>query len=107
MATLETKPPPRPPARTEPPRPETPSPPSSPITERFPALDKLAFTSRRRRGAFIQQNTASGCAAASLAMVLAYHGRRLRLDDVRKVTGFGRDSADALAIVSAARVFGL
>ena len=56
---------------------------------------------------FIQQNTASDCGAASLAMVLAYHGKHLRLDDVRKVTGFGRDGADALAILSAARVFGL
>ena len=37
----------------------------------------------------------------------AYYGKHLRLDDVRKVTGFGRDGADALAILSAARVFGL
>ncbi len=105
MATLETKPP----ARTEPsePPPASPASPASPIGERFPALDKLAFTSRRRRVPFIQQNTASDCGAASLAMALAYHGKHLRLDDVRKVTGFGRDGADALAILSAARVFGL
>jgi ABC-type bacteriocin/lantibiotic exporter with double-glycine peptidase domain len=40
-------------------------------------------------------------------MVLAYFGKNLRLDDVRKVTGFGRDGADALALLSAGRVFGL
>jgi ABC-type bacteriocin/lantibiotic exporter with double-glycine peptidase domain len=40
-------------------------------------------------------------------MVLAYYGKNLRLDDVRKVTGFGRDGADALALISAGRVFGL
>jgi ABC-type bacteriocin/lantibiotic exporter with double-glycine peptidase domain len=108
MATLETKPPET--AGTgssEPPASPPSSAPASPIAERFPALDKLAFTSRRRRVPFIQQNTASDCGAASLAMVLAYHGKHLRLDDVRKVTGFGRDGADALAILSAARVFGL
>src|SRR4051794_31734136 len=78
-----------------------------PLQERFPALEKLAFSRRRNRVPFIQQNTASDCGAASLSMVLAYHGKHLRLDDVRKITGFGRDGADALAILSAARVFGL
>ena len=77
------------------------------LHDRFPALDKLAFAGRRQRVPFIQQNTASDCGAASLTMVLAYHGKHLRLDDVRKITGFGRDGADALAILSAARVFGL
>jgi hypothetical protein len=90
--------------------PETASPdpqPPEPLHERFPALEKLAFSRRRNRVPFIQQNTASDCGAASLSMVLAYHGKHLRLDDVRKITGFGRDGADALAILSAARVFGL
>ena len=78
-----------------------------PLQERFPALEKLAFSGRRKRVPFVQQNTASDCGAASLTMVLAYHGKHLRLDDVRKVTGFGRDGADAQALLSAARVFGL
>src|ERR1700709_549923 len=82
-------------------------PPPNPLHERFPALEKLAFTNRRKRVPFVQQNTASDCGAASLTMVLAYHGKHLRLDDVRKITGFGRDGADALAILSAARVYGL
>ncbi len=97
LETLET---PEPAAATPPPAP-------SPLYERFPALEKLAFTSRRKRVPFVQQNTASDCGAASLTMVLAYHGKHLRLDDVRKVTGFGRDGADALSILSAARVYGL
>jgi len=89
--------------------PETPPPASAPgpLHERFPALEKLVFRRRRKRVPHIQQNTASDCGAASLSMVLAYHGKHLRLDDVRKVTGFGRDGADAMAILSAARVFGL
>ncbi len=81
--------------------------PKKPLHERFPALQKVAFHGRSRRVPFIQQVTASDCGAASLTMVLAYHGKHLRLDDVRKVTGFGRDGADALSILSAARVFGL
>ena len=40
-------------------------------------------------------------------MVLGFHGKHLRLDDVRKVTGFGRDGADAFSLVNAGRVFGL
>jgi ABC-type bacteriocin/lantibiotic exporter with double-glycine peptidase domain len=70
-------------------------------------LQKISFSQRRRRVPFIQQTTPSDCGAASLTMVLAYHGKNLRLDDVRKVTGFGRDGADALALISTGRVFGL
>jgi ABC-type bacteriocin/lantibiotic exporter with double-glycine peptidase domain len=81
--------------------------PDRPLQKRFPALEKLSFSRRRRRVPYVQQTTASDCGAASLAMVLGYHGKHLRLDDVRKVTGYGRDGADALAILSASRVFGL
>src|SRR3954471_7304595 len=94
------------------PSPLLPPPPSSqgspsPLHERFPALQRIAFSQRRRRVPHVQQTTPSDCGAASLTMVLAYHGKHLRLDEVRKVTGFGRDGADAMAILSAARVFGL
>lgn len=77
-----------------------------PLDHRFPALRRLAFT-RRRTIPYVQQTTASDCGAASLTMVLGFHGKHLRLDDVRKVTGFGRDGADALALVNTGRVFGL
>src|SRR3954447_4325750 len=86
---------------------ETLRPPEEPLHRRFPALQKLAFTGRRKRVPFIQQNHPSDCRPASLTMVLAYHGKHLKLDEVRKITGFGRDGADAMAILSAARVFGL
>src|SRR5947199_10557048 len=85
--------------------PETPGP--NPLHEKFPALEKLAFTRRRKRVPFVQQNTASDCGAASLSIVLVFHGKHLKLDEVRKVTGFGRDGADAMAILSAARAFSL
>jgi ABC-type bacteriocin/lantibiotic exporter with double-glycine peptidase domain len=47
------------------------------------------------------------CGAASLTMVLAYHGRRVSLDDVREVLGPGRDGVTALGIIHAADYFGL
>ena len=71
--------------------PLSPPPPASPLHERFPALQRITFSRRRRRVPPVQQTTPSDCGAASLTMVLAYHGKNLRLDDVRKVTGFGRD----------------
>ncbi len=77
-----------------------------PLDRRFPALRRLAFT-RRRTIPHVQQTTSSDCGAACLTMVLGFYGKHLRLDDVRKVTGFGRDGADALALVNAGRVFGL
>jgi ABC-type bacteriocin/lantibiotic exporter with double-glycine peptidase domain len=40
-------------------------------------------------------------------MVLAYHGKVLRLDDVRQLLGIGRDGADALTLVNGARFHGL
>ncbi|HYO16150.1 MAG TPA: cysteine peptidase family C39 domain-containing protein, partial [Thermoanaerobaculia bacterium] len=78
-----------------------------PLTRRFPALEKLVLGGRRRQVPYVQQTTPSDCGAASLTMVLAYHGKHLRLDDVRKVTGFGRDGADALALLNGGRAFGL
>jgi ATP-binding cassette, subfamily B, bacterial len=87
-------------------RPSPPAP-SSPLHERFPALHRITFSQRRRRVPHVQQTTPSDCGAASLTMVLGYHGKHLRLDEVRKVTGFGRDGADALALLSAGRIFGL
>jgi len=88
------------------PLPSPPEPQRPPLEERFPALARLAFT-RRRRIPHIQQTTASDCGSACLTMVLAYHGKQLRLDDIRKVAGYGRGGADALALLNAGRVFGL
>ncbi|MFP5286887.1 MAG: cysteine peptidase family C39 domain-containing protein, partial [Thermoanaerobaculia bacterium] len=78
-----------------------------PLTHRFPALERLVLGGRHRQVPYVQQTTPSDCGAASLTMVLAYHGKHLRLDDVRKVTGYGRDGADALALLNGGRAFGL
>jgi len=47
------------------------------------------------------------CGAACLAMVLAYHGKRVPLDELRQMTGTNRDGVDALAVTQAAQRYGL
>jgi ABC-type bacteriocin/lantibiotic exporter with double-glycine peptidase domain len=47
------------------------------------------------------------CGAACLAMVLAYHGRQVPLDELRETTITNRDGVDALAVTRAARSYGL
>ena len=47
------------------------------------------------------------CGAACLAMVLRYLGRRVPLDELREMTGTGRDGVTALALLRVARRFGL
>ena len=61
----------------------------------------------RRRIPVIRQTTETDCAAACLTMVLAYHGKFLRLEEVRELLGIGRDGADALSLVHGARFHGL
>ena len=80
---------------------------ASQLLGRFPALRRLAMGRRRRRVPYIAQTTAADCGAACLAMVLASHGKHLRLDAVRQLCGAGRDGADAHAILQAGRGQGL
>ena len=60
-----------------------------------------------RRVPFVQQLNLADCGAASLAMVLAYHGRHASLDEVRERIGSGRDGVSAFELLEAARAFGL
>jgi len=61
----------------------------------------------RKRVDFIAQMEATECGAAGLAMILAYHGHHAPLPEVRQACGVSRDGASALAIVRAARAYGL
>ena len=61
----------------------------------------------RKRVDFIAQMEATECGAAGLAMILAYHGHHAPLPEVRQACGVSRDGASALAIIRAARSYGL
>jgi ABC-type bacteriocin/lantibiotic exporter with double-glycine peptidase domain len=56
---------------------------------------------------YVPQLAQSDCGAACIAMVLALHGRPVPLEEVREITGAGRDGASAHGILQAARWFGL
>lgn len=60
-----------------------------------------------RRIPFIQQLEISDCGAACLAMTLAFHGRNVSPEEVRRATRTSRDGVSALALVEAARSYGM
>jgi HlyB family type I secretion system ABC transporter len=62
---------------------------------------------RRRTTPVVLQLSASECGAACLAMILGHFGRPTRVAECRDRCGVGRDGLTALAIVQAARSFGL
>jgi ATP-binding cassette, subfamily B, bacterial len=62
---------------------------------------------RRKKVPFIPQMEAVECGAASLAMVLAYHGHHAPLSEVRQACGIARDGSTAKNLVTAAETYGL
>jgi ATP-binding cassette, subfamily B, bacterial len=56
---------------------------------------------------YVPQLEVADCAAACLAMTLAYHGRHVPLEELREATGTGRDGVGAPGIVAAAERYGL
>ncbi len=62
---------------------------------------------RRRRVPVLLQQEAVECGAACLAMVLAFHGRWLRMEALRELCGVNRDGTKASNIVKAARRLGM
>ena len=60
-----------------------------------------------RRVPVVRQMEEADCGAACLGMVLASFGKRVELDELRDMTGTGRDGVTALALARAARAYGL
>jgi ABC-type bacteriocin/lantibiotic exporter with double-glycine peptidase domain len=60
-----------------------------------------------RQVPFVPQIEVTECGAACLTMILAYHGHHAPLAELRQACGISRGGADALALVRAARRYGL
>ena len=79
--------------------------PSAPVPPDVPdrrALFERLGRLRAHRIRFIQQLSSADCGAACLAMVLAYHGRTVRLQELRDLIAADREGTDALAMLNAA-----
>jgi ATP-binding cassette, subfamily B, bacterial len=79
----------------------------SSLWDRFPAIRRLGQLDRMKRVVPIQQLSVTECGATCLAMVLAYYGRPIPLEQIREALGVSRDGTSALAVVTGARHFGL
>lgn len=72
---------------------------------RFPNV--LRLFDRRRSLVYVQQTTNSDCGAASLAMVLRYHGSPVPLEELQRHLELNRDGANAKGLIETAGIYSL
>ncbi|KIG18513.1 Lipid A export ATP-binding/permease protein MsbA [Enhygromyxa salina] len=77
------------------------------LGQRFTALRRLGRRPHKRRVPVVMQHEWADCGAACLTMAMSFHGRELRLDEVRRELGSGRDGLDAGSLVAGAERFGM
>jgi ABC-type bacteriocin/lantibiotic exporter with double-glycine peptidase domain len=77
------------------------------LFDRFPALRQIGSRGAARKIAFVPQLTQSECGMACLAMVLGYHGKPLRIEELRQVHSADRSGMTAQDILNIARHYGL
>ena len=70
---------------------------------------RCGFTPRlrvSRRYPLVRQNDATDCGAAALATISLYHRRPVALENVRDLSGTGREGTNLLGLVQAAQKMG-
>src|SRR5215467_12601931 len=77
------------------------------VAESYTAFKRLGFAIGKRSVPFVQQLEWTDCGAASLCMVMAFHGKEVKLAEVREAMGIGRDGVSAKSILDTAEKYGM
>ena len=77
------------------------------LLSRCPALKYLGVGVKPRRIPVVRQLAATDCGAAALTMVLAFFGKDIPIDELRKRLDLNRGGSSAASLLRAGRVYGL
>jgi ABC-type bacteriocin/lantibiotic exporter with double-glycine peptidase domain len=79
---------------------------ASELVRKYPSLKNLLLRRGHRRIPIVRQLAATDCGAAALAMVFAFNGKEIPLDDLRSAIGVGRGGITAEALLTTGRAHG-